>query len=545
MLQNGLSSNYEILDAVDLAIIVFDVGADGLPRYAAMNARAQEISQLTPKDFLGKTALEIYGGITGERALAKHMEVVRSGEEVTYDIVLPTELKTRHLRTNLRPIFDQDGTLVKMVGSTSDVTSERERDTALEFAKIAREKAENASRAKERFLATMSHEIRTPMNGVLGMSELLKDTLLDTQQELFVSTIFNSANALLGIVNDVLDFSQIEAEKVTLHYEAFSLRDLVVDTSTLLTPKAAHKGLALDVDYSDNAPSVFIGDASKLRQVLLNLIGNAIKFTDVGRVTVGVMFDNECHTRPLKISVSDTGRGIDEEQQANVFSAFEQVDSTSVTRLEGTGLGLAITQALVEHMGGTIAINSTLKQGATFTIALDLDVAAPNSRIAVLPSVDASSRTVAAAAGSAAATGAVPVPPVSLVITAEAGPLVGKKILIAEDNQTNQLVVKKMLAASGAELTFAANGLLAIEAFEAGAFDIVLMDLSMPQLGGLEATRRIRRFEVATQRQMCVIIALTANAQSSDVDACMEAGMDGFLAKPFRKAELFASLNAA
>lgn len=545
MLQNGLSSNYEILDAVDLAIIVFDVGADGLPRYAAMNARAQEISQLTPKDFLGKTALEIYGGITGERALAKHMEVVRSGEEVTYDIVLPTELKTRHLRTKLRPIFDQDGTLVKMVGSTSDVTSERERDTALEFAKIAREKAENASRAKERFLATMSHEIRTPMNGVLGMSELLKDTLLDTQQELFVSTIFNSANALLGIVNDVLDFSQIEAEKVTLHYEAFSLRDLVVDTSTLLTPKAAHKGLALDVDYSDNAPSVFIGDASKLRQVLLNLIGNAIKFTDVGRVTVGVMFDNECHTRPLKISVSDTGRGIDEEQQANVFSAFEQVDSTSVTRLEGTGLGLAITQALVEHMGGTIAINSTLKQGATFTIALDLDVAAPNSRIAVLPSVDASSRTVAAAAGSAAATGAVPVPPVSLVITAEAGPLVGKKILIAEDNQTNQLVVKKMLAASGAELTFAANGLLAIEAFEAGAFDIVLMDLSMPQLGGLEATRRIRRFEVATQRQMCVIIALTANAQSSDVDACMEAGMDGFLAKPFRKAELFASLNAA
>ncbi|MEP2718868.1 response regulator [Pseudophaeobacter sp.] len=517
-----------------MAVIVLEVDPDGLPRYASMNAKARAFAKLTREDYFGKTALEIYGGVTGKRALAHHLAVIKAAKPTTYDIVLPSIHETRHLRTTLTPVFDAAGQITHLVGSSADVTSERERDLALELTKHAKEKAEEASLAKERFLANMSHEIRTPMNGILGMCEMLQETVLDDQQALFTSTIFNSANALLGIINDVLDFSKIQAEKISLSNEVFSLREVVQETVTLLSAKAAFKGLELNVVYDAGTPENFVGDASKLRQILLNLLGNAIKFTDQGRIVVGVGYEKSETSRPLSLWVEDTGYGIDQKQQGAIFSAFQQVNPTPSSVAEGTGLGLAISQALVERMGGSIEVTSALEKGATFTVHLDLDLhdePAP-SPVARLKPAPLKLRATKSPKGK------------EKLLRAEINPLDGLKVLVAEDNKTNQLVVKKMLARTGADIFFAANGQLAVEAFQKTDFDLVLMDLSMPVLGGLEATRQIRQYEQEVKGAACRIIALTANAQPSDAEACYEVGMNDFISKPFRKQDLISRLQA-
>lgn len=521
---------------MNLAVIVLEVGMDGLPRYVMMNAVSRNIADLTRDDYLGKTALEIYGGAMGERALAKQLEVVHARKEITYEITMPKVQRTFHLRTTMKPIFGADGRLTHLIGSSMDVTSERELDTALELAKIAKEKAEEAGRIKERFLANMSHEIRTPMNGILGMSELLLESELDEQQVVFANTIHNSADALLEIINDILDFSTIQAQRVSLRDEPFSLNGMVREIGDLLWARAAYKGIDLRIDYPETEPQNFVGDVKKLRQVLLNLVGNAIKFTEEGHITLGVHFDPNNQNYPLCITVSDTGIGIEDSRKDTIFSAFEQVDSTATREVEGTGLGLAITQALVELMGGAVRVDSALGDGTTFSVLLNL----PISEQAVGSSAPENAITSDNSLGSLTE----PQQSVDAEFGEASGILDGLKILVAEDNKTNQLVVKKMLKLTGANLHFVSNGLQAFEAYKSGEWDLILMDLSMPVLGGLEATRMIRNYEKETQYPECRIIALTANAQPSDAEACLSAGMNSFMTKPFRKAELLAQVQA-
>lgn len=518
-----ISENYEILEAIELAIIVMKICPEGQPRYVAMNKLARQMTGLERDEYLGKTAYEIYGGETGRRALDKHQGVLRSGQKTVYDVTLPTLNHTTVLRTTLTPIFGADGQITHLIGSSADVTSERERDTAFELTRIAKEKAENASHAKERFLANMSHEIRTPMNGIIGMCDLLAETELDPQQALFANTIQNSANALLEIINEILDFSKIEAQEVSLDHAPFSLRDLVAEVTTLMSGRAQYKGIDLISDCPKSVPSDFLGDKNRIRQVLLNLIGNGIKFTETGSVEIALRYDPTSAQSPLNIRISDTGPGIHETDLKHIFSAFQQADSTGTRHIEGTGLGLAITQALIEKMGGTVAVDSTVGVGSTFSIHLNLQP--------VVGGIFAQDVPVPAG-GKIAETADV-----------DHATLDGLSILIADDNKTNQLVVKKMLQGAGGNLRFVSNGVEAFEARQTCDFDLVLMDLSMPVMGGIEATRMIRKFERISQRKPSRIIALTANAQASDVEACERAGMDDFLTKPFRKKDLIACLG--
>lgn len=524
---------YTLLDAVPSTVFVLKIGEDGLPRYVTMNKAGCDLVKRRHEDIVGKTAYEIYGGAMGDRALAKHLGVIEARETRTYLAVIPFPKKVIDLRTTLTPIFDENGVMTHLIGFSIDVTPERERDEALELTKMAKEKAEEASMAKERFLANMSHEIRTPMNGILGMSELMQETDLTPRQQLYSDTIHSSANALLNIVNDVLDFSKIQAEKMSLVENPFSLLQVILEVSTLLSTRAEAKGLVLHMDYAPMVPHGFVGDASRVRQVLLNLIGNAIKFTEAGRIDVAVTYDGEDPSFPLQVSVSDTGPGIAPEAQHTIFSAFEQVEGPDTYREDGTGLGLAITQALVERMGGKIAVESTLGEGAVFIVHLNLPLVGANDfaevgqvvapatpAVACRPSNDLSAPSTIGATGG------------------EMPSLKGVKILIAEDNRTNQLVVRKMLGPTEADLRFVPDGQQAVDAYKAGTCDLILMDLSMPVLGGLEATRQIRAFERDFARPACKIVALTANAQPSDAEACFDAGMDDFLSKPFRKGEL-------
>ncbi|MFY0662452.1 MAG: response regulator [Shimia sp.] len=526
---------FELLNALPTTVFVLKIGEDGLPRYVMMNQAGCDLVKRSPEEIVGKTAYEIYGGAMGDRALGKHLGVIEAAKTTTYMAVIPFPKKVLDLRTTLTPVFDETGVMTHLIGLSIDVTPERERDEALELTRIAKEKAEEASMAKERFLANMSHEIRTPMNGILGMSELMQETGLSPQQQLYSDTIHNSASALLGIVNDVLDFSKIQAEKVSLVEEPFSLLQVIMEVTTLLSTRAEGKGLVLHTDYAPMVPHGFVGDGKRVRQVLLNLIGNAIKFTEKGHITVSVTQDMGDALHPLVLSVADTGVGIAPEAQKEIFAAFEQVDNPAAHREDGTGLGLAISKALVERMGGVISVTSAEGAGATFDVRLNF----PEAKGALSNAQPTASKQPAPPASRRGID--VDVAPVPLPV-ADMPSLTGLKILIAEDNRTNQLVVSKMLGPTGADLRFVPDGQQAVDAYKAGGCDLILMDLSMPVLGGLEATRQIRAFEKDAARPACKIIAVTANAQPSDAKACLEAGMDEFLSKPFRKCELISAV---
>ncbi len=565
----------------------------------------------------------------------------------------PQEVIVKQSNGQYIKVIDRRGLGGEVVSLLMDVTADVQHANDL---KDARMLAESASRAKSTFLANMSHEIRTPMNGVVGMAEVLSETDLTEEQRLYTDTIRNSGEALLTIINQVLDLSKIEADRMVLRHEPLDLKQIVREVIMLAQPTASAKGLAVTMDFDPLLATDYTGDAGRVRQVLTNLVGNAVKFTSKGHVSVRVTGepDAKAGTVALSISVADTGIGIPDYMIDTVFAEFTQVENDRNRQFDGTGLGLAISRKLVDMMGGRISVTSQEDVGSTFGLDLTLPVAAGKSAPVVLrpdrlrhvllvDSLEASRATLhghlervgvrvtshdtassamddlsphidlvlidhsppaldglallrrVQAAGhhmpvfvftsepNAAPNGRADVPkpvllrqPVELACVFEkfsaalpvvdppvpvtlppANPPVAcarpipddqprrrMRVLTAEDNATNQLVFRKMVKDLDIDLTFADNGVKAVQVYQASAPDLVFMDICMPRLDGKTATRIIRKIESGTGVHV-PIVALTAHTGTDEADAILETGLDHYLSKPLRKALIIEHILSA
>jgi signal transduction histidine kinase/FixJ family two-component response regulator len=382
------------------------------------------------------------------------------------------------------------------------------------LARRGEQAADAANAAKSAFLATMSHEIRTPLNGVLGMAQAMQADKLSGAQRARIGIVRESGETLLAILNDILDLSKIEAGRLTLETTEFDMGDLARGTHAVFSVMAAERGLSLSLEIDEDALGTYEGDPTRVRQILHNLASNALKFTTAGEVGISV----KALEAGVRIQVRDTGEGIAPEALDKLFDKFMQADASTTRRFGGTGLGLAICRELSEMMGGAIWAESQPGEGSTFTVDLPLIRLGETRQAIAEPAA----------------------PP-----RQESPQIAPLRVLAAEDNAINQLVLKTLLAQVGIDPVMVENGQLAVEAWEGDAFDLILMDMQMPVMDGLAATRRIREGEALDRRSPALIVALSANVLSHQVEAYRKAGMDAHLAKPIEVGRLFEIVHLA
>ena len=459
---------------------------------------------------------ECRAALSGEKSFDTEIRVVRPDGSI------------RSVKALAQVERDGNGKPLRMIGTNWDITAQKQTADALLASNLQLQKetqrannlaieAEKATVAKSQFLANMSHEIRTPMNGVIGMNQLLLETELTPEQRGYVEVAQDSGRTLLSLIDEILDLSKIEAGKITLEDADFCLKHTVEEMLEPLRIQAGAKGLQMVSRFSPDIPESLRGDAQRLRQVLTNLIGNAIKFTDQGEISVEAKLDSRSeNAASIRFTVTDTGIGIPEDRIPALFSPFVQADASTTRKYGGTGLGLAISKQLVEMMGGTIGVSSWLGRGSTFRFTANFGrVVAAQDQSTAKPGFFKQQKSIDPAAN------ALP-----------RGH--GELVLIAEDNPTNQQVILAQLKKLGYEAKVAANGVEAVEAVEREKFDLVLMDCQMPLMDGYEATRRIRQ----SIHPPIPIIALTANAMNPDRARCLREGMDEYLAKPVELRDL-------
>ncbi len=501
-------------------ITAFNVGAERMLGYSS----AEMVGKQTPALFHcpdevrkrgEELSIEMGVPVSGFETFVVHARRGRPQQsEWTYIRKDGTRLTVSLVVTAKR---DSTGKVFGFLGIARDISELKRTENALAQAKDA---AEAANRAKSEFLANMSHEIRTPLNGILGMAGLVLDTELTSTQTDYLQALHRSATGLLTLINDILDFSKIEAGKLDVFPEPFALRDGLDDALKPLTIAAQQKGLAIACRIDPAVPDAVIGDLGRLRQVVINLVGNAIKFTHHGEILIEVGVDEATRDEILlRFAVRDTGIGIAREKLDTIFNPFEQADGSTTRKYGGTGLGLTISTRIVHLLGGTIRVESEPGRGSTFWFT---------TRMAL--------REIVAGGG-------VP-PPTPIVGPTPAPPASGLRILLAEDNKVNQMFMVKTLQKEGHQVVVAGTGREALAALERGAFDLVLMDVAMPEMDGLEATRLLRDGERGTERHVPVI-ALTAHAMKGDREACFAAGMDGYVCKPFQIDDLRNAIRTA
>jgi len=470
-------------------------------RFLYLNPASEALSGLPPVLLIGRTFQEVIRSGEEEMRQAERTieRVFRTGKEDSVE--LPIRLNGRRKIFHLRvaPEFDAEDNIRTVLCIARDVTRMRQQEQLLRKAK---DEAEIASRAKSEFLASMSHEIRTPLGGILGMTELLMTRVADDQNQSYLELIENSAMSLLGILNDILDLSKIEAGKVGLEPEEFELADEMFSLAELFRIQAAKRSLAFDLHLDEAIPRRLHGDLEKLKQVLRNLLSNAVKFTETGGITLGAsLAEREGDQCLLRFTVQDTGLGIPRHKQKNLFGMFEQLRDHMRKNYTGTGLGLAISKRLAGMLGGDIAVESEKDQGSIFTFTALLTCASGRPRQEVCrPETSALAH----------------LPPL--------------RILVAEDNPINQIFIQALLQDAGHDVRIAPTGRDVLDILAKDGFDCVLMDVQMPEMDGMEATRRIRSL-VSPQCDI-PIIALTAYAMKEDQERIMQAGMDGYVTKP-------------
>ena len=645
-LADQLLFSKQLMDAIPIPI--YHKGTDG--RYLGCNRSFAEFFGVDDIDaWLGTSVHTLLDPEVAAFHQAKDLELFAHAGQQSYEMrAMPMRTGVRSLMYHKASLTRPDGSIRGLIGAIVDMT---DRYLWEEGLIRARDAAEAANRAKSDFLANMSHEIRTPMNGIIGMTDLALDTQLDEEQREYLQIVRSSSEALLTVINDILDFSKIEAGKLAIEEVGFDIQRTVAETLKTMALRAHEKGLELVSDMAAELPARVIGDPGRLRQIVLNLVGNAIKFTEKGEIVVRLAADAiDGQRATIRVSVCDTGVGIAPEKQAHIFDAFAQEDTSTTRKYGGTGLGLTISKRLVQLMGGRLWVESQPGRGSTFffTLELGVDATEPSAaqpaglsgRSALIVDDNAVNREVLArllqrwgmnatvvASGEAAIAmlSSQPVPDAVLLdmhmpgmdgfavgewiraqdsmkslpvlilssgamrgdaqrcrdigldgyfpkpvaeeeLHAALGKLFGQagisdaaselitrhqqrdrqpalEVLLVEDNPVNQRLAMRVLEKWGHRVTLAADGQLALDALAQRTFDVVLMDMQMPVMGGIEATHEIRRREAAMGKPRLPIIAMTANAMQGDREACLEAGMDDYIAKPIKAADLAQKLG--